>query len=98
LRSTASGDRSTTSPVSPHRAASGAADKTIAEVRAAARRQCESTAAFDAALHAARFIGWRERTKSTGVARVERSTRVFHELSRRATEGGELDDPATSTC
>lgn len=68
-------------------------DKTIAEVRAALAGNAESTAAFDAALHAARFIGWRERTKSTGVRALNEARVVFHELSRRATEGGELDDP-----
>ncbi|HEY1967373.1 MAG TPA: PEP-utilizing enzyme [Pseudonocardia sp.] len=67
-------------------------ERTIAEVRAALAGQPESAAAFESALHAARFIGWRERTKSTSVQVLNETRLVFHELSRRAVRSGHLEE------
>lgn len=67
-------------------------DRTVAEVRSELAGDSEAAALFDAALHAARFIGWRERTKSTAVRAMNEARVAFHELSRRGVGRAELED------
>jgi len=68
-------------------------EKLTAEVRDRLADQPELLAQFEAALHAANMMAWRERTKTNIVKALHEARMVFRELGRREAQSRHLIEP-----